>query len=181
VKTILVIDGAENCAYDHFQATEDFFALLFPGEGQDIEFIEDFWERHAEDDLGARPVRKRDVNGIDGILFYGLLRKKIYYPNKRIAILTRQDAVGKAELSSVFADFPTLSFGVWRCLPRSFSSPNIPRGCGGVKPPLRRINPHTGSAIRAAHICLKASRDWQRSSQAFTAGNSPSRVGWPWA
>jgi hypothetical protein len=92
VKTILVIDGAENCAYDHFQATEDFFALLFPGEGQDIEFIEDFWERHAEDDLGARPVRKRDVHGIDGILFYGLLRKKIYYPNKKDSDL---DATGR--------------------------------------------------------------------------------------
>ena len=99
MKTILVIDGAENCAYDHFQATDEFFALLFPGDGQDIEFIEDFCERHSNEDLKAefeqlweRPVRKREVNGIDGILFYGLLIKKIYYPNKRDSDL---DATGR--------------------------------------------------------------------------------------
>ena len=42
MKTILVIDDAENCAYDHFLAADDFFAVLFPEDGQDIEFIEDF-------------------------------------------------------------------------------------------------------------------------------------------
>jgi hypothetical protein len=100
VKTILIIDGAENCAYDHFQATDEFFALLFPGDGQDIEFIEDVWDRHAGhaleaqfDQLWARPVRKRDVRGIDGILFYGLLRKKIHYPNKKDSDL---DATGRS-------------------------------------------------------------------------------------
>ncbi len=99
MKTILVVDGAENCAYDHFQATDEFFALIFPADGQDIEFIEDFWKRHAEEDLEeefdrlwARPVRKRDVHGIDGILFYGLLGKKIYYPNKKDSDL---DATGR--------------------------------------------------------------------------------------
>lgn len=99
MKTILVIDGAENCAYDHFRVTDEFFCRLFPGDGQDIEFIEDFCERHADEDveaefeqLWARPVGKRDVNGIDGILFCGLLGKKIYYPNKKDSDL---DATGR--------------------------------------------------------------------------------------
>ena len=38
-----------------------------------------------------------------------------------------------------------------------------------------------GSFRRAVHIALKAGRDWQFSNQAFTAGNSVNRVGWPWA
>jgi hypothetical protein len=90
MKTILIIDGAENCAYDHFQTTEEFFAVLFPNEGQDIEFIEDFRNRHPEgdfaphfDQLWKSPVRKKDVRGIDGILFYEMLHKKRYYPNKK--------------------------------------------------------------------------------------------------
>ena len=90
MKTILVIDGAENCAYDHFQADDDFFGALFPAEGQDIEFIEDFQSRHPEgsfasqfDLLWKSPVPKKQVQGIDGILFYGLLHKKLHYPNKK--------------------------------------------------------------------------------------------------
>lgn len=90
MKTILVIDGADNCAYDHFQTTDEFFAVLFPGEGQDIEFIEDFQDRHPDGDfapqfeqLWTAPVRKKDVRGVDGILFYHMPHKKKYYPNKR--------------------------------------------------------------------------------------------------
>ena len=90
MKTILVVDGAENCACDHFQATDGFFALLFPSECQDIEFIEDFCERHPGEDFTAafsqswvRPVRKKDVRGIDGILFFELENKKQFYPNKQ--------------------------------------------------------------------------------------------------
>ena len=90
VKTILIIDGAENCAYDHFQANDEFFAILFPQEGQDIEFIEDFQARHPEGSyveqfelLWKSPVPKKDVRGVDGILFYGMTYKKRYYPNKR--------------------------------------------------------------------------------------------------
>jgi hypothetical protein len=90
MKTILVIDGAENCAYDHFQTTDEFFAVLFPNDGQNIEFIEDFRERHPEDNfashfdqLWASPVRKKDVRGVDGVLFFEMLHKKRYYPNKK--------------------------------------------------------------------------------------------------
>ncbi len=40
MKNIQVIDGAINCAYDVYVATGEDFLLLFPGSGQDIQFIE---------------------------------------------------------------------------------------------------------------------------------------------
>jgi hypothetical protein len=90
VKTILIIDGADNCAYDCFGTDDKLFKVIFPNVGQDIEFIEDFLERAPGDEheilfakMWDTPIDKKEVAGIDGILFYGLLRKKIYYPNKR--------------------------------------------------------------------------------------------------
>jgi len=90
VKTIMIVDEAVNCAYDCFLATEHLFAAVFPGEGQDIEFIEDFLSRRQGEELDQefssmwkRPVLKQEVCGIDGILFYGLLHKKKFYPNER--------------------------------------------------------------------------------------------------
>ena len=90
MKTILVIDGADNCAYDCFEASDELFRAIFPEEGQDIEFIEDFLERNPDGRFGAAfesmwksPVAKKNVRGIDGILFYELLQKKQFYPNKR--------------------------------------------------------------------------------------------------
>ena len=90
MKTILVVDGADNCAYDHFQTSDEFFTVLFPDDGQDIEFIEDFWDRHRGEDFALQfdqlwksPVRKKDVRGVEGILYYEMLHKKKYYPNKR--------------------------------------------------------------------------------------------------
>lgn len=93
MKTIMVIDGAENCAYDCFLASEPLFDRIFPGRGQDIDFIEDVLAREGEALDGefaamwSRRVRKRDVQGIDAMLFYGLLHKKRFYPNKRGADL----------------------------------------------------------------------------------------------
>ncbi|PZQ99168.1 MAG: hypothetical protein DI533_00205 [Cereibacter sphaeroides] len=90
MKTVLVVDGADNCAYDHFEASDQLFAALFPGEGQDIEFIEDFWDRRPSKSvredfkrLWENPISKSEVAGIHGVLFFGLLHKKAYYPNKR--------------------------------------------------------------------------------------------------
>jgi hypothetical protein len=91
MKTIMIIDGAQNCAYDCFLSSEALFDFLFPGEGQDIEFIEDVQSRSPPlslkvkeefDAMWERPVRKNKVEGIDGILFYELENKKPYYPNK---------------------------------------------------------------------------------------------------
>ena len=90
LKTILIIDGAANCAYDCFQADDELFAAIFPADGQDIEFIEDFGAREADGRLNhlfaamwKRPVAKTNIRGIDGTLFYGLQEKKEFYPNKR--------------------------------------------------------------------------------------------------
>jgi hypothetical protein len=90
MKNIQVIDGAMNCSYDLFSVTEDEFAVLFPEIGQDIEFIEDVIGRVGDESLGRmmrnvwdRPVKKSDVVGIHGTLFYELLWKKKYYPTKR--------------------------------------------------------------------------------------------------
>ena len=90
MKTIQIIVGAENCAYDYFSADNELFLAIFPENGQDIEFIEDFLVRVPDDsfdDLFAlmwrRPVAKKNVRGVDGVLFYELQNKKKFYPNKR--------------------------------------------------------------------------------------------------
>jgi hypothetical protein len=90
MKNIQVIDGANNCSYDIFAVTDDEYKILFPDPGQDIEFIEDAIDRAGECKLGAimknvwaRRIKKTDVNGIHGTIFYELLWKKRYYPNKK--------------------------------------------------------------------------------------------------
>lgn len=90
MKNILVIDEAPNCAYDIYEIDDDIFAVLFPFDGQNIEFIEDVIERLGSKDqdifanLWGKPVIKNSVNGIHGTLFYGLIDdKKRFYPNKK--------------------------------------------------------------------------------------------------
>jgi hypothetical protein len=91
LKNILIIDGADNCAYDIFMAEDELYDLIFPGEGQNIEFIDDLKERSKDRDhldslfekLWSCPVRKDRVEGIHGILFYELENKKEFYPNKK--------------------------------------------------------------------------------------------------
>jgi len=90
MKNIQIIDGAKNCSYDIFSSTEEEFHVLFPEPGQDVEFIEDALARVGEVNLGKvmtpiwkRPVKKPEVTGIHGTLFYELLWKKKYYPTKK--------------------------------------------------------------------------------------------------
>jgi hypothetical protein len=90
VKNIQVIDGALNCTFSIFQATEEEFALLFPEPQQDIQYTEDLallpYLEGVEDALSRiweRPVRKRDALGIHGTLFCGLERYKAWYRDKR--------------------------------------------------------------------------------------------------
>jgi hypothetical protein len=47
MKNIQVIDGARNCVYDIFAATEEEFALIFPAD-QDVAFIEEVMARGPE-------------------------------------------------------------------------------------------------------------------------------------
>ena len=89
MKNIQVIDGAENCVYDIFAATDEQFALIFPP-GEDVAFIDEVLARGPAAvlettfaDLWTRPVRKVDAMGIHGTLFYELERKKPFYPTRR--------------------------------------------------------------------------------------------------
>jgi len=89
VKNIQVIDGATNCVYDVFSASEAEFELLFP-KGQDVAFIDEVYakgDREALDRafnaIWTRRVPKKDVQGIHGILFYELESKKPFYPTRK--------------------------------------------------------------------------------------------------
>lgn len=89
MKNIQIIDGAENCAYDVFQAAEAEFDLIF-APGTDIAFIDEVYERSDRAALDAacaaiwrRRVPKKDAQGIHGPLFYELAEKKVYYPTRR--------------------------------------------------------------------------------------------------
>ena len=89
MKNIQVIDGAINCVYDIFSATDEEFVLIFP-DGTDIAFIDEVCERIDEKLLGEalariweRRIKKVDARGIHGILFYELEIKKKYYPTRK--------------------------------------------------------------------------------------------------
>jgi hypothetical protein len=87
MKNIQVIDGAVNCVYDIFAATDAEFALIFPP-NTDIAFIDEVVGeaeaiRAAFQKIWSRRVRKSEVVGIHGVLFYGLESKKPYYPTRK--------------------------------------------------------------------------------------------------
>lgn len=88
MKNIQVIDGAVNCVYDVFVATDEEFNLIFPP-GQDIAFIDEVYASgearqvdQAFERIWRRRVRKAEVQGIHGTLFYDLEVKKPYYPTR---------------------------------------------------------------------------------------------------
>lgn len=90
MKNIQVIDGAENCVYDIFAATDAEFALIFPLH-QDVAFIDEVYAEgrdtaalnQAFAAIWTRRVPKSQAMGIHGQLFYELEHKKSYYPNRR--------------------------------------------------------------------------------------------------
>jgi hypothetical protein len=91
MKNIQVIDGADNCTYSLFTATDQEFNEIFL-DNTDIEFAEDFFSRvsgargiEITREIWKRPVKKKLVQGIHGTLFYQLLDKKRYYPTKKEA------------------------------------------------------------------------------------------------
>lgn len=90
MKNIQVIDGAANCTFSIFQATEEEFALLFPEPRQDIQYSEDLHLLPKQDEVYSsleriwqRPIRKQEALGVHGTLFYELERYKKYYREKR--------------------------------------------------------------------------------------------------
>lgn len=89
MKNIQIIDGAINCVYDIFSATEDEFCLIFPFE-TDVAFIDEVYSAHSSElldrtfeQIWSRPIDKSAAQGIHGILFYELAEKKIYYPTRK--------------------------------------------------------------------------------------------------
>ena len=89
MKNIQVIDGAMNCVYDIFQATEKEFDLVFSVD-TDIAFIDEVYNKgnkevldEAFENIWRRRIKKSQVNGIHGIIFYELDTKKAYYPSRR--------------------------------------------------------------------------------------------------
>lgn len=89
MKNIQVIEGAENCVYDIFAATDEEFAVIFPS-GEDIAFINEVCNRVAAEvldpvlsNLWKRRLKKSEVMGIHGTLFYELDSKAKYYPSRR--------------------------------------------------------------------------------------------------
>lgn len=89
MKNIQVIDGAGNCTFSIFQVTEEEFAQIFPDDGQDIEFAEDFAARlgnHAAavmTPIWDRPIKKRDAVGIYGTLYYQFEKRRKYFPSSK--------------------------------------------------------------------------------------------------
>ncbi len=89
MKNVQIIDGAVNSAYSVSGFSDTLFSIVFPAPGQDIEFSEDVFERLGPDafeeafkDAWTHPVKKPDVKGIHGTLFYQLSHKKAVYPNR---------------------------------------------------------------------------------------------------
>lgn len=88
MKNIQIIDGAMNCVFDIYQATDEEFALIFP-EGTNIAFSDEVWARGNNDLLSdsfkriwGRRIKKSDAMGIHGTLFYELEHKKQLYPTR---------------------------------------------------------------------------------------------------
>jgi len=103
VKNIQIINGAGNATYNIFQATNDEFAEIFPGSGQDIEVVEDYVRRVGEDEarktlskVWERPIYKHDVKGIHGTLYYDYKEKSKYLPESRREI-DRRAGLNEAE------------------------------------------------------------------------------------
>ena len=76
MKNVLTVDDANNATFSIFQATDEEFSVIFPGQ-RDMELIEDLVERLGENEAGrvvsplwGRPILKRDAMGIHGTLFF---------------------------------------------------------------------------------------------------------------
>jgi hypothetical protein len=86
VKNIQIIDGAVNAIFSIFQATDDEFAIIFPG-GRDMEIAVELLERIGQEEgdrvltaIWDRPVLKRDALGIQGTLFYDAGERREFLP-----------------------------------------------------------------------------------------------------
>ena len=103
MKNIQIVDGAANATYSLFQATEDEFAVIFPGD-RDIELVEDLIERIGEDAAGrvltpiwGRHVLKSDAMGIHGTLFYDNDLRREHIPSSKHEVDWSSGAINAAQ------------------------------------------------------------------------------------
>ena len=89
MRNIQIIDGALNATFSIFQATDEEFAAIFPGD-RDIEIADELVERlggaEAErllSPLWKRPILKRDAHGIHGTLFYDAEERREFLPKSK--------------------------------------------------------------------------------------------------
>tara|TARA_B110000008_G_scaffold279643_1_gene327670 strand:+ start:534 stop:836 length:303 start_codon:yes stop_codon:yes gene_type:complete len=95
MKNIQIIDGANNCEYAIYSIEEKCFNIIFPND-TDVQFIEDIYSEDLKmifEKLWGNQIRKKDVVGIHGTLFYGLISKKKYYPNLMESDLRNKDVI----------------------------------------------------------------------------------------
>jgi len=104
MKNIQVIDRAENATFSIFQCSDEAFAQIFPMPGQDIEVVEDLFERLGDEAAGAvlatlwdRPVLKRDIQGLHGTLFYGWDDRRRYLPKTKREIDLSPSTINAAQ------------------------------------------------------------------------------------
>ncbi|MCB1509680.1 MAG: hypothetical protein KDJ36_02160 [Hyphomicrobiaceae bacterium] len=90
MKNVQIIDGADNCTFSIFQATDAEFALLFPEPEQDVQFSDDLEVlpdptevTKALTNVWSRPIRKQDAMGIHGTIFFGLNHYRDVFPGKQ--------------------------------------------------------------------------------------------------
>ena len=84
MKNIQIIDGASNCTYSLFSATDEEFASIFP-QGTDVAFADELSKRggRALQQVWARPIDKKKAKGIQGTLFFDLEDRKALYPTRK--------------------------------------------------------------------------------------------------
>ena len=91
MKNIMVINGAVNCVYDIFAATDAEFRTIFSHD-EDVAFIDDVIRKNRSKKkaltatmarLWTRRIPKHQVQGIHGQLFYELPEKKAFYHSRR--------------------------------------------------------------------------------------------------
>ena len=101
MKNIMIVDSADNCAYSVFQTTETEFGLLFPLPGQDIQFHDELPKgkkaARALTEIWTRPILKKNVIGIHGMIFYLHPEKKPHFPKSRRLIDINESSVNHYE------------------------------------------------------------------------------------
>jgi hypothetical protein len=104
MKNVQIIDGAENCTFSIFQFSDEQFALIFSGHGQDMAFADEVELQLSDTELEFafheawdRPVAKSEAVGIHGTIFYQFEHKKHFFPASRRECDWDESSIGPAQ------------------------------------------------------------------------------------